>query len=244
MISASVFVSFVLVIVVQAVVMFATDSWLRKRAPCHIEAHDSLFSFRNTGFIIWYEFRVTIATGFRVTCQSRASATQCEPGPTLNHHNLVASMTRILLIGSLLALPAICDAQVEYGTDISFAQHYETVSTNYAWLPHHVDPENNPTPPEYEGMPIQPLGDMKKKYDDYIQGCVEYYGEKGDRCTEGEQGRVAMSLRQPQSMRNYTEMGYTKIRAPDHVFKLLKEFYDTNKGSEKLEKWTTGNIYT
>ena len=62
----------------------------------------------------------------------------------------------------------------EYGVDISFPMHYAPPSTNYAWLPHNVDPQNNPTPPEYKDMPIQPLGDMDKKYNDYIQGCVEF----------------------------------------------------------------------
>ena len=30
-------------------------------------------------------------------------------------------------------------------------------------------------------------------------------------------------------MYNYTKLGYTKIRAPDHVFSLIKEFWDKNK---------------
>ena len=71
-----------------------------------------------------------------------------------------------------------------------------------------------------------------------------FYGSKGKRCTTNELDRLEMSLRQPQSMRNYTEHGYTKIRAPEHVFKLLKEFWDKNKGREKPENWGVGNIYT
>lgn len=81
--------------------------------------------------------------------------------------------------------------------------HYEPVSTNYAWLPHNLD-SSVPTPPEYEGMPIQPLGNMQQKYLDYMNGCVDYYGKRGYRCWENEHERLAMSLRQPQSMRNYT----------------------------------------
>ena len=63
-----------------------------------------------------------------------------------------------------------------------------------------VDPKNNPTPPEYEGVPIQPLGNKHQWYTDLIQGCIDHYGEKGDRCVHNEQERVEMSIRQPQSM--------------------------------------------
>merc|ERR1711988_2079209 len=52
-----------------------------------------------------------------------------------------------------------------------------------------------------------------------------------------------MSLRQPQSMYNYTAMGFTKIRAPEHVFSLIKEFWEKNKDKEKVEEWMPGNIY-
>jgi len=38
-------------------------------------------------------------------------------------------------------------------------------------------------------------------------------------------------------------MGYTKMKAPEHVFRLIKEFWDKNRGKEKLEKWHPGNIY-
>lgn len=148
---------------------------------------------------------------------------------------------------SLLVMMANAQQEVEYGVDVSFPMHHKTVSTNYAWLPHNVDPENNPVPAEYQDMAIQPLGDMKAKYDNYIQGCVDHYnakGGKGNRCLQNEHDRIVMTLRQPQGVYNYTKMGYTKIRAPDHVFKLLKEFWETNKGWEQPERWHAGNIYT
>lgn len=43
--------------------------------------------------------------------------------------------------------------------------HYSKVSTNYAWLPWNTDP-NVPTPEEYEGMAVQPLGDKQSFYED------------------------------------------------------------------------------
>jgi hypothetical protein len=66
-----------------------------------------------------------------------------------------------------------------------------------------VDPENNPTPPEFEGVHVQYLGDKETWYrDDYLQGCVDFYkpSNKDNRCLMNEKERVEMSLRQPQSM--------------------------------------------
>jgi len=89
----------------------------------------------------------------------------------------------------------------EYGVDVSFPIHHHFVSTNYPWLPHNVDPANNPTPPEFRDMPLQPLGNREAAYEEFIQGCVEKWGSKGKgRCLGTERDRIAMSLRQPQSM--------------------------------------------
>lgn len=137
-------------------------------------------------------------------------------------------------------LPSFTNA---YGVDCSFPMHYENVTTNYPWLPHNMDP-SIPTPPEFENMPIQPLGNRQEFYDEMIQGCKDYYGDKADRCTIHERDRVEMNLRQPQSMRNYTEMGFKVIPAPDKVWKLLSDFWEANKGKEQPEVWPAGNTYT
>ena len=44
------------------------------------------------------------------------------------------------------------------------------------------------------------LGDRKKLYEDFMQGCRDFYGRKGDRCDAIEEERIAMSRRQPRSM--------------------------------------------
>jgi hypothetical protein len=59
-----------------------------------------------------------------------------------------------------------------------------------------------------------------------------------------ENDRVQMSLRQPQSMQNYTEAGFKKIRAPEAVYKLIKQFWDTNHDKQKKENWGVANTYT
>lgn len=162
---------------------------------------------------------------------------------------LTTSMMKLFIIAiSISAVStAAAENQIQYGTDISFPMHADHVSTNYAWLPHNVDP-SIPTPKQYQGMPIQPLGDMQAKYDKYMQGCVDFYNKKGKnkgkRCWDTESDRLSMSLRQPKSVYNYTKMGFTKIRAPDVVFNLLKEFWNKNHGKEKGEQWAVGNIYT
>lgn len=91
-------------------------------------------------------------------------------------------------------------SKIPYGVDVSFPMHHDTVSTNYAWLPHNVDP-SLPTPDKYKGMPINPIGDTGKAYKDFIDGCTKKWGDKGKRrCLSTEEDRVEMSLRQPQSM--------------------------------------------
>ena len=95
----------------------------------------------------------------------------------------------------------------EYGVDVSFPIHYASVSTNYEWLPHNQNP-NVPTPKEYQDMAVQPLGNRQQFYKDFLQGCRDHFGSKGVRCTQNELDRVAMSLRQPQSMTNYTDIGF------------------------------------
>jgi hypothetical protein len=88
--------------------------------------------------------------------------------------------------------------------------HHAGVSTNYAWLPHNVDPSRHKTPSAYRNMAIQPLGDRQAEFDEYLQGCIGYYNDlnedkpKGFLCQRNEQDRVAMSLRQPAGMYNYT----------------------------------------
>lgn len=104
--------------------------------------------------------------------------------------------------------PQAPDKAVEYGVDVSWPMHYAAISTNYPWLEHNVDP-NVPTPKEYEDMVAQPLGDRQQFYKDYLDGCRASFGAKGSsRCTSNEIDRIAMTLRQPQSMQNYTELGY------------------------------------
>ena len=88
------------------------------------------------------------------------------------------------------------------------------------------------------------LGDRKKFYEDFMEGCRRKHGKKGWRCDETEADRLVMSLRQPQSMVNYTSTGFKKIKAPKAVFDLLINHWERNNQFETEEVWTVGNTYS
>ena len=127
-------------------------------------------------------------------------------------------------------------AEEEYGADVSYPMHHTQVSSNYPWLPHNTDP-SIPVPEEFKDTVLQPLGDRQSFYTENIAGCVDFYESVGGRCLSNERDRVKMSLRQPKSMVNYTQNGFTKIRAPDEVMDLLREFWDANKDKATNENW-------
>jgi hypothetical protein len=64
------------------------------------------------------------------------------------------------------------------------------------------------------------------------------------RCLSTEADRVEMTLRQPQSMQNYTAVGFKKIRAPEVLFGLIQEFWEKNRDKAKPEQWGVANTYT
>ena len=74
---------------------------------------------------------------------------------------------------------------------------HESVSTNFDYLPHNVDPENHPIPEEFVGMPVQPLGDRQAFFRKYLDGCRK----KSDDCDKSEYNRIQMINRQPRSMK-------------------------------------------
>jgi len=127
-----------------------------------------------------------------------------------------------------------------YGVDISFPMHKAGVSTNYPHLPHNMYTAT-PTPPEYEDMPVQLLGDRQKVYDHYLEGCRTRYSKIS--CDASEMQRVEMNVRQPQSMVNFTKIGFKKIRAPKALFELLTDFWQKNKDKKEAEAWHHGNSY-
>jgi hypothetical protein len=153
-----------------------------------------------------------------------------------------ARLIALALLSAVSSVDATTNA-TSYGVDVSFPVHHLQVSTNYPHLIHNTDPESYSTPLQFQNQVLQPLGNKQEFYDHYIQGCREYYGKRGQMCDSTEKDRIKMSLTQPRSMKNYTNIGFKKIRAPDHLFKLLKDHWDRNEPNKKKEKWSAGNTY-
>jgi len=136
-----------------------------------------------------------------------------------------------------------------YGVDISWPIHHSKVSENY---------QGN------SSTPVQVLGNRQAVYDNFMQGCHDYYTpgtllyqqthdpssssdsdrSQGFACDMTEHDRIQMNLRQPASMQNYTTMGFHKIKCPSSVFSLIKSFWDANSQNKKREEWFLGNTYT
>jgi len=77
-----------------------------------------------------------------------------------------------------------------------------------------------------------------------MQGCRDHYGDKGYLCDSNEKDRIEMTLRQPQSMVNYTETGFMKIPAPKELRELLTKHWEANQEERSKENWPKANIYT
>jgi hypothetical protein len=111
--------------------------------------------------------------------------------------------------------------EVTYGLDVSFPIHNQVSTDN-------------------------PLGDRHQMYINHLDGCRKHYSPSpGDinNCDEFEYDRIIMNRRQPQSMVNLTATGFTKIRSPPNLKKLIDEFWKDNKDKAKIEAWHSGNSY-
>lgn len=120
----------------------------------------------------------------------------------------------------------------------SYPIHHRSVSTNYAWLQHNVDP-TVATPRKYAMMPVNPLRDRQSFYDLYMKGCRDKFGViKGLLCSGNDMDRIHMNLHQPASMQNYTEIGFAKINiSSTELFQAILSFWEKNKDNGKLEEW-------
>ena len=88
------------------------------------------------------------------------------------------------------------------------------------------------------------FGDKQALYDSFINGCREADATHGasyaGSCDEGR--RLLMNRKQPMGMRNYTKLGFAKIRAPEEVFSLLENFWRQNNHLD-VKEWSDLNTY-
>ena len=74
-----------------------------------------------------------------------------------------------------------------------------------------------------------------------MAGCAKKYSYRECHSTEVE--RLKMSLDQPKSQHNYTELGFKKVKLPQRVWEVLSKFYEENKHLAKEERWSRGYTY-
>jgi prolyl 4-hydroxylase len=126
-------------------------------------------------------------------------------------------MMRLLPSLTTLLSAATLAAATEYGFDCSFPIFNKTLNCGNL------------------------LGDRQGFYENFMDGCRKEYG--AEFCDDDESTRIAMNIRQPQSMVNYTSGGFRKIRAPASLQKMLTDFWENNKDDMEEEEWSEGNIF-
>lgn len=151
-------------------------------------------------------------------------------------------MTSFILITQILIIFFHVAKAQDYGVDVSFPMQHETVSSNFDHLPHNQAPAGHPTGYFHdEEMPIQPLGDRQKLYNQFLKGCVDAFNATS--CGHFEEHRIEVNLRQPASMVNYTQTGFHKTRVPDSLWQLIQKFWERNQDKQEKEPWPAGNTF-
>lgn len=136
-------------------------------------------------------------------------------------------LTTILVVALFLPLVPLATAQSTYGVDISFPQHHATILSSAT----------------SSSLPPLLLPGRQDFYDHFLETCRSH-NTKPEICDENEVDRIDMNIRQPQSMVNYTSLGYAKVKVPRKVFKIIQKFWTDNVGREEVEDWDMGNTYT
>lgn len=86
-------------------------------------------------------------------------------------------------------------------------------------------------------------------YHEFITTCLKTLEESSyeqdedeNICVKDEEYRMYMNTYQPPSMRNFTKVGYEKIKAPKKMFDLISNFYKKNRNRDEIE-WPKLNSY-
>ncbi|KAH8082930.1 ATPase [Aureococcus anophagefferens] len=93
--------------------------------------------------------------------------------------------------------------------------------------------------PMHHDIPKGTWGDAM--YKEFINGCANKF--KMGSCRSNEESRMAMNRDQIPRQRNFTELGFAKIRAPENVYGPARAFWDLHKDSGTSEAWPAGNTY-
>ncbi len=79
---------------------------------------------------------------------------------------------------------------------------------------------------------------FKARYEAAMAGCYAKFSR--GQCDANERARMEMNRDQPATQHNYTEIGFKKMKLPDHIWAPLLKFYTENVNAEKLEGWPPG----
>lgn len=125
------------------------------------------------------------------------------------------------------------DDQLGYGVDASFPIHYNFLG-----------------PMRAVSRALETFGPQKiNMYTEFMEGCKKMYENKAYQCDHNEEDRLRLNRDQPKQMTNYTDIGFKKIRLPDEIWALLREYWGEimkTGGVEALEEeyWPEANTYT
>ena len=80
------------------------------------------------------------------------------------------------------------------------------------------------------------FGNTQQVYDNFLQGCKDACPPgKEFMCEQSERERIERNVLQPQAVFNYTKEGFKKVKAPEKVFQLVKDFWEANKHRARPE---------
>lgn len=160
-----------------------------------------------------------------------------------------------LAIGLLLFAPLVAaQHHRDYGVDCSFPMHTLQFSqddnTNGCAAFENTNGKND------NNEHLSLLGDRYTVYHDFMGGCRAKFGK---RCDHTEDSRVEQMHRQVPSLKNYTDTGFTKLKAPTELYEMIQDHWkrntqepsrdDSNVNMAALdhpahvEEWTKGHTY-
>lgn len=81
------------------------------------------------------------------------------------------------------------------------------------------------------------------RYHELLEGCREASSEEEEsHCDIEDEYRLYMNTFQPQSMVNFTEIGFKKIRAPLDLYELIQKFWRSNQ-YRAITEWNRPTVY-
>ena len=80
---------------------------------------------------------------------------------------------------------------------------------------------------------------QKAFYEAFMDECTSLMSD----CQVDNEKRIFMNVHQPPSVKNYTQRGFQKIRAPEALMDLLTEFWDLNKDKAEIENEEAGPFH-